>query len=289
MTPTVRYTHVAQVAALLALSTTLLGAADPDPRADLQATQMALDRAVAEVSRPSVHFVLGGREVTRAYRLKGVGAFFVLPPRALPPTGERDRVYVINRRAPRIVQKLSKEQERELRAMQMQVEAMNRDAEAMNLEAERALESLERNVRIRLEAPAAPGAPEAPRPPRPPVSAEAPEAPEAPEALPPPPWHFWFGTSEAADDRPPDRIVADVQSAVTAVLESVGARLRTVPADEALLVAVDFLPSRGFEMEEPMGPVRSLIVKVKQRDLADRSAGKISAEELRRRIEYTQY
>lgn len=283
MTPTLRY---GQVAALLALSTTLLRADDPDPRADLLATQMALDRAVAEVSRPSVHFVLGGREVTRAYRLKGVGAFFVLPPRALPPTGERDRVYVINRRAPRVVQKLSKEQERELRAMQMQVEAMNRDAEAMNQEAERALESLERNVRIRLEAPAAPGTPEAPRPPRPPVSAEAPEA---PEALPPPPWHFWFGTSEAADDRPPDRIVADVQSAVTAVLEGVGARLRTVPADEALLVAVDFLPSRGFDLEEPMGPVRSLIVKVKQRDLADRSAGKISAEELRRRIEYTQY
>ncbi len=54
-------------------------------------------------------------------------------------------------------------------------------------------------------------------------------------------------------------------------------------------MAVDFLPSRGFDLEEPSGPVRSLIVKVKKRDLADRSAGKISAEELRRRIEYTQY
>ena len=276
-------------AALLALSATLLRAEDPDPRADLQATQMALDRAVAEVSRPSVHFVLGGREATRAYRLKGVGAFFVLPPRALP-TGERDRVYVINRRAPRAVgPRLSKEQERELRAMQMQVEAMNRDAEAMNREAERALESLERNVRIRLEAPQPPEAPpppEAPRPPGPPVSVEAPEP---PEALPPPPWHFWFGTSEGADDRPPERIVADVQGAVTAVLEAVGARVRTVPADEFLLVAVDFLPNHGFDLEEPSGPVRSLIVKVKKRDLADRSTGKISAEELRRRIEYTQY
>jgi hypothetical protein len=286
MAPTLRHIPIA----VLALGSTLaVRAEDPDPRADLQATQMALDRAVAEVSQPSVHFVLGGREATRAYRLKGVGAFFVLPPRALP-TGERERVFVFNRRAPRgLVPKLSKDQERELRAMQMQLEAMNREAEAMNLEAERALESVERNVRIRLEAPSPPQAPEAPRPPVAPRPPEALVAAEAPEAPLPPPWHFWFGTSETTDDRPPDRIVADVQGAVTAVLEAVGGRLRTVPADESLLVAVDFLPPRGFDLEEPLGPVRSLIVKVKKRDLTDRSAGKISAEELRRRIEYTQY
>jgi hypothetical protein len=106
---------------------------------------------------------------------------------------------------------------------------------------------------------------------------------------PPPPWRFWFEAQEATDDRTPERVVADVQGAVTSALERLGPALRTVPADEAVLVAVDFLPSRGFEFDLPAAPSRSLIVKAKKRDLVERGLGKISAEELRRRIEYTQY
>jgi hypothetical protein len=271
------------VASLLLLSALPVRADDPDPRADLQATQMALDRAVAEVSRPSVHFVLGGREATRAYRIRGVGAFFVLPPRALP-TPDRGRVFVFDRRQPRpLAQKPSKEEELALRAMQAQLEAMQRDADAMQLEAERALESVERNVRIRLVAPSAPEPPEPPLPPALAMSADAPEPP------PPPPWHFWFGSSETSDDRSPERVVADVQSAVTAALEATGPTLRALGADESVLVAVDFLPNHGFDLEEPSRPLRSLVVKVKKRDLSERAAGKITPEELRRRIEYTQY
>jgi hypothetical protein len=282
MTPILRSVPVA-----LALFPAALALAE-DTRTDLQATQIALDRAVAEVSQPSVHFVLGGRETTRAYRLKGVGAFFVLPPRALP-RGERDRLLVFDRRAPGrgAPQKLSKEQERELRAVQMQVEAMQRDADAMQQEAERALETVERNVRIRLVGPSAPQPPEAPEAPAP---AEAPMSPDLLQPPPPPPWHFWFGTAESPDDRrSPERVIADVQGAVTAALEAQGASLRTVPSDESILVAVDFLPSHGFDLDEPPRAERSLIVKVKKRDLSERSSGKISAEEFRHRIEYTQY
>ena len=83
--------------------------------------------------------------------------------------------------------------------------------------------------------------------------------------------------------------MADVQSAVTAALEATGPTLRTVSGDESVLVAVDFLPNHGFDLEEPSRPLRSLVVKVKKRDLSERAAGKITPEELRRRIEYTQY
>jgi hypothetical protein len=276
------------VLVLLTLFPALLAAGEqaPNPRADLQAAQAALDQAVAEVSRPSVHFVLGGREAARGYRVKGVGAFFVLPPRALP-TRDRGGLVVFDRRVPpALAHKLSKEQERELRAMQAQVEAMQREAEAAQREGERALENLERNVRIRL---VAPGAPQAPVPPTPPEAPEPPMSADPLETVPPPPWRFWFGTSEPSDERTPERVVADVQNAVTAALEEIGPGLRTIPSDEIVLVAVDFLPMRGFDLDEPSGPVRSLIVKVKKRDLADRSAGKISPEELRRRIDYTQY
>lgn len=263
-----------------------------DLRTDLQSSQAVLDRAVAEVSRPSVHFVLGGREAARGYRVKGVGVFFVLPPRALP-TRERGRVIVVDRGGPQtIVRKLSKAQAQELRALQAQAEAMQREAEAAQMEAERALESVERNVRIRLDARGGPGAPPPPAPPAAPEPPEAPElalSAEAPEAPPPPPWTFWFGTNEPSDDRTPERIIGDVQTAITAALEGVGRGLPAIPAEEAILVAVDFLPTRGFDLDEPSGPVRSLIVKVKKRDLDERTLGKISPEELRRRIEYTQY
>ena len=272
--------------ALLCASPLALRGGDepPDPRPDLEAAQAVLDRAVAEVSRPSVHIVLGGREAARGYRLKGVGAIFVLPPRALPnPDRERDHVIVLGDPNARttIVRRHSRDQQREMREMQIQVETLQREAEAQQREAERAFEEIEQNLRNRLVAsPAPPAAPVAPAPPI---------APSAPTLPPPPPWRFWFETGEVLDDRTPDRVIADVQGAVTSALESLGPRLRTLSADEAVLVAVDFLPSRGFELDVPSAPTRSLIVKARKRDLVDRSAGKISVEELRRRIEVTQY
>jgi hypothetical protein len=288
MIPTPR--HVSTGLLLASFSTlALAGAETPDPRPNLQAAQAALDQALAEVSLPSVHFLLGGHEAARGYRVKGVGVFFVLPPRALP-IPHPGRVLVLDRRAPRaVVHRLSKDQERELRAMQAQVDAMQKDAEAMQREAERALETLERNLRVRLVAPspaAAPAPPEAPEPGEPP---EPPMSADAPEALPPPPWRSWFDTSEPTDERTPEKVITDVQNALTAALEDIVPSLPSIPADEQVLLAVDFLPMRGFDLDGPSGPVRSLILKVKKRDLNDRHAGKITPEELRRRIEYTQY
>ena len=273
--------------ALLCASPIALRAGDqpPDPRPDLEAAQAVLDQAVAEVSRPSVHMVLGGREAARGYRLKGVGAIFVLPPRALPnPDRERDHVLVFGDPNARttIVRRHSRDRQREMQQMQIQVETLQREAEAQQREAERAFEEFEQNLNRLVAAPAPP-------PPAPPVAPAPPIAPSAPTLPPPPPWASWFETGELFDDRTPDRVIADVQAAVTSALESLGPRLRTLSADEAVLVAVDFLPSRGFEFDVPSAPARSLIVKARKRDLVDHSAGKISAEELRGRIEVTQY
>jgi hypothetical protein len=61
----------------------------PEVREDLAAVGAALDRAVEKVSRPGARvFPLGG-SATRAYVLPGVGAVFVLAPRALPPPRRR--------------------------------------------------------------------------------------------------------------------------------------------------------------------------------------------------------
>ena len=53
-----------------------------DLRASLESMEQALDRAVGPVSRPAI-FLMGSR-ATRGYYLEGLGALFVVPPRALP-------------------------------------------------------------------------------------------------------------------------------------------------------------------------------------------------------------
>jgi hypothetical protein len=256
-----------------------------DPRPDLEAAQAVLDQAVAEVSRPSVHVVLGGREAARGYRVKGVGAIFVLPPRALPHP-ERERVMIIGRRsAPGPGLRRLRGRELEMRAIQQQAETLQREAEAAQREAERAFEEFEHNV-IRLVTPADPAAP---LPPEPPQQPEAPTPASAPAPL-PPPWAHWFDSGEPADGRTAERVIADVEAAVTSALGRLGPRLGTLSGDEAVLVAVDFLPARGFEfIDAPGTPTRSLIVKARKKDLVERGLGKITAEELRRRIDVTQY
>jgi hypothetical protein len=279
-------------AALIALAAFAPGpllAGEKGSRADLETMEAILDDAVSRVSRPSVHVVLGGREAARGYRLKGVGAIFVLPPRSLPGP-ERNRVFVFRGPdRPGGARRLSPDQERELQAIQIQLDSLQHEAEQAQQEAERAFENLERNVRVRsvqrvADSAGAPPPPEPAAPPRPPVAPDV----LPPGMPPPPPWRFWF-PEESRDERAPDKVVADVKAAVIAALESHGARLGTIPADESVLVAIDFLPPRGFDLEPPPPGEQSLVIRVKKRDLVEARSGKISADELRRRIDATEY
>ena len=262
-----------------------------EPRADLEAMEAILDQAVAKVSRPSVHVVLGGREAARGYRLKGVGAVFVLPPRSLPGP-ERDRVFVFQGGSERprvVVRRLAEEHERELAAIEVQVESLQREADLAQRDAERAFEQLQRNVRIRsVQRVVGPGAavPEPPSAPRPPVPPEAGAA--APEP-PPAPALAFLVPPDQRDERPPDRVVADVKAAVVAALETHGGRMGSLGGDEAVVVAIDFLPPRGFDLEPSAASDQSVVIKVKKRDLVEVRSGKISGEEFRRRIDYSEY
>ena len=65
-----------------------LGQPPSDPRSEMDGFAAALDAAVRRVSRPSLA-LLAGREGARGYRVPGFGAFFVLPPRALPSASPR--------------------------------------------------------------------------------------------------------------------------------------------------------------------------------------------------------
>jgi hypothetical protein len=194
--------------------------------------------------------------------------------------------------------------QRELKAIEAKVEALQREAERTRQEAERALEQAVREVQFSLtpmpptapapETPVAAPAPETPTAPvspatapTPPVAPRPPVMP-APPSPPAPPWRFWFNTGDDDDPRPAEKVVSDVRSVVTQVLESQGASLKAVRSDEFVTVAVDFVPQWGF-FDEGARPEKTLIVRVRKKELEDRAAGKLPAEEFRKRIEYVEY
>ncbi|MGE0452900.1 MAG: hypothetical protein AB7O37_03070 [Vicinamibacteria bacterium] len=203
--------------------------------------------------------------------------------------------------------------ERQLLEFQHQVEAFQRDAELAREAADRNLQQMAQQVRIRLgsvpegalewvvlqppdavapvaavpAAPAAPPAPGAPAAaPAAPVTAPAPVAPPAPPA---PPWRFWFRGDEDVDPRTPERVVTDVRQAIVEALEAHGHLLAVVPPQELVTVAVDFTtPLFALGAERPR-PERTLVLRVRKKDLEERAAGRLASDELRRRVEVLEY
>ncbi len=268
----------------------------PVPREALEALEASLDRAVGQVSRPAPGILLGRAESARGYHLPGYGAVFVLAPRALPREGEvfafRARKAPAGRARPQFQTRVERGGEQrvvspevdELLAIEQQVLEFQREAEEARQSAELEFERLSRDLHNRLAAP-----PASPRPAGAPVVPVAPVAgaSSTSPAPPPPPWRSWFPTDGPPDDRPPDAIVADVRAAVIATLAGEGARLRGLATDEFVAVAIDFVPVGVFVSE--VRPARTILIRARKRDLDARQAGKLSAEELRSRVEVSEY
>jgi hypothetical protein len=291
------------------------GEAGTVPRNEIEALEAQLDQAVAKVSRASVGIVVGRAEGSRGYHLPGFGAVFVLAPRALPrprgfvvwsqemapgaviqvdpppapddptrqgsrPPNERRRIRI--RSGPPVP--LDPDQARQIAAIEAEVAAFQEEAEQARLVAERELEQLALDVQVMLapSPPAPPSSPEAPTPPRP---VRAPVPPK--QALPPsPPWHFWFEPREARDSRDADEVVAEVRAAVVSTLEATGAQLTGLGPDEHIAVAVDFVAGGPFGQGRP---AKTLVVRARRKDLDERARGKLSAEDLRKRMEIVEY
>jgi len=323
-----------------------------DPRADVRpeidAFAAALDRAVRRVSRPA--WVIGASSVSpRGYHLPGVGAVFVLPPRALParrtrtgdPRAARALAEAVNslqeslqrvdspelRRRIRLSLETLKQTQSDLRRtghqsvhvligpddvpqpeplplpelerdFERHVQAMHHQADAFRREAARAAQEAERELRERLgepllpEPPSAPEVPEASLPPAPAAPAKAPVAPAAP-APPPPPWQFWFEADEPAEVGDPEVTVREVRSAVYGVLEAQGPRLRRLRPEESVVVALDFVDARAGASRAALAgasrPQRTLVLRVRKKDIDERVAGRLAAEEFRQRVEVAEY
>jgi len=246
---------------------------DPEPRSELRALEAALTRAADAVARPSVFALQAG--ACRGYRIEGVGAVFVLPPRALRSGG----LVVWRRpadRAGRASMIPQPELDREIRVIEQQAEALQREAARTQLEVERAVAEVRSEIHRRQPEPATPVAPP-----------DAPTPPEAP--LPPtPPWTLWFdaGFAEEEAETPAATLVTRMRGALVDALLSHGATLRALRDEETIAAAVDFVP--GFPFAG--GRVeKTLVVRVRKKDLAERQAGRIGADELKTRIAVAEY
>jgi hypothetical protein len=120
------------------------------------------------------------------------------------------------------------------------------------------------------------------------VAAPVPPVPPVAWTAAPPPWKFWFEVGSPAETRDPAAVIADVRaSLVDTLVAADAATLAGLGADERVTVAVDFVAGGLFVANAR--PSRTLLVSVRGRDVAARGRGAISAEELRRRVEVSEY
>lgn len=263
----------------------------PD-REELASLEMHLEHAVAEVSVPHAGILLGRTNASRGYRLPGYGIVFVLTPRALP--GEERSVFVLRGRAGGTpahvdvhshgggIADVARIEVEEIEAFERQVLILQHSAAAQRRAAEEDHERIVRDVRIRLSGPMAEQVGD--------ISDEGPHPVPGDETVPgptPPPWSFWFGSDTPQEERSADRVVQDVRGAVIEALESRGAGVAGLGADEFVTVAVDFVPGGLFASHRR--PTRTLIVRVRRGDLSARAEGSITAEELRAQVEVIEY
>ncbi len=282
----------------LALVTTLLALVLPvgaqekarpeAAREGIEAVEAQLARAVDRVSLPHAARLLGRAESARGYRLPGYGLVLVLTPRMLP--GGEGQVFVLRGGAPKhrvhvesrrpstgeAEWTVGRRADPDLRAAGARAPARDRGRPPCGGGGHGATG----RGRAGARGPAT-------RPPAGAGSAGAPVTPEAPPPPSPPPWKFWFETGTPEEKRTPEAVVADVRGAVIDALAAQGGRLVGLAGDERVTVAVDFVPGGIFAAQARPG--KTLVVSVRVKDVDARARGAITPEELRRRVEVTEY
>jgi hypothetical protein len=264
------------------------------PREGMEALKAHLARAVDRVSLPHAARLLGRVESARGYRLPGYGVVFVLTPRTLP--GSQGQIYVLHGgspvhrrvrvgpRRPATGEAVAGADDEEIETFERQVLVVQQETEAARRAAEEEMERIVQDVRVRVAPPSevhveVRTAPESPEPP--PAPAEAPLPPA------PPPWKFWFENGTPDEKRAPEAVVADVRGAIIDALATQGVRLAGLAADERVTVTVDFVPGGMFAASAR--PEKTLVVSARVKDVDARARGAITPEELRKRVEVTEY
>lgn len=257
----------------LALALALRTDAPPvDRRADLQRFTGRLEQRLATACRPAEPMAfLAGLPETRFVYLDGVGAIFLLPPRALPaqspprigqpapeisvsgaPTGPQ--VFVLRGKRPS-----------DLTDLEARIRETRKEAERMRAQADAAFADAERQLMAEML----------------PGGSEANTAVGLPLS-----WSI-FLDDEAADTRTPEQVEKEVQEAlVTSLLED-SILLKSLLPSDLVTVSVE-LVSRPQPWARAK-PVRTITVRAQKTDLDAFTAGRIGKEELLKRVQTKAY
>ncbi len=290
------------------------GSPEVETRAALDALAGALDAGLQAVGLAPLPGLWA--PVARGYHVPGVGAVFTLSPRRLPAatrsSSAHDAARAVADATAALERTLSHAEDaavrtelrrsldalrasrhalaaeaippprvwvmideravaREVRRLEEQTELLRREAERAWADADHALQQ-------------AVLAPVAPAPPVLPAAPAVPAPPAPPTDLLAPPLLL-----RSQGETPPqvERALQEaVGGAVADVLEKRSPALRLSP-EESVVVAVDFLPRRA--LWAAVRPLRTVVVRVKQKDLDGRRQSRLSADELRQRMEVAAY
>ena len=272
-----------------------------DVRGQIERTAIFLDEAVHQTSRPSPLGLFEPSQMTRGYRIPGVGVVFVAPSRSLPSPRTvrwRERALAAARRqvkttAPAPATAASPpqpgqggpgptgqsvitrrrfefqgdglseaEKERVLRSFEEQARLLQENSLRQYQETEQALRQMMRN--------GAPGSA---------------EEENGTLLLPPmPPWNPGVFGEEPPDTRTAQQVLDDVRQALAQALAANPPSF--LAAEESLIVTVDFFDDDVFDFVAR--PVSTLVARVQAKDVAACRAGSLSFEDFKKRIEYSE-
>jgi hypothetical protein len=308
---------------ILAAAPQAAPATAPDRRAALESAGHAFERALHSVGASAAAYVWSSGP--RGYHVPGMGAVFTLTPRRLTVRrvhgSSAEAARAMAEASARLESSLKHERSQAVRAelrrslealrrsraaleaaseadgdpglvlmsepagavaMTRDIAVLQRQAEAFRRQAEEAWAEAERAV----ETAVAPAPPVPPAPPAPPAAHAAPHPPALP-ALPTPMLVFPDLSDEPLAPEAETALLESVRAAVVPALEGAAVESLRLPGDESLVVVVDFLPRRAFWVAAR--PQRTVVVRVRQKDVDGRRAGKLSAEDLKKRLEVDVY
>jgi hypothetical protein len=242
-----------------------------DPRADLQRFSVRLEQRLAAACRPAEPMVfVSGLPETRFVYLGGIGAVFLLPPRSLPnplaaksgqnapeisvsgtPTGPQ--VLVLRKRPS------------DLTDLEARIRETRREAERMRAQADAAFADAEQQLMADL---------------RPSLSEQTTTLSFQG------PWSFFLDDA-VEDTRTPEQVEKDVKDALLAAIMEDASILKSLQPADMVTVSVE-LVSRPQPWVRAK-PARTLIVRAQKSDLDGFTAGKLTREELLRRVQTKAY
>lgn len=256
----------------LALAAALSPAAPPaDPRAELQRFAVRLEQRLSSACRPAEPMVfLSGLPETRFVYLDGVGAVFLLPPRSLPnppaPKADQAKPEISVSGAPNGPQVLViRQRPSDLTDLEARIRETRKEAERMRAQADAAFADAERQLMAELR----PGASESTTT----VTFQGPLS---------------FFLEDAVDDtRTPEQVEKDVKDALLQTILEDSSLLKTLQPTDQISVSVE-LVSRPQPWVRAQ-PARTLIVRAQKADLDAFTAGKLTKDDLMKRVQTKAY